>query len=765
MRCLYCGKELALLKRWTGGGEFCSDAHRQRYQEEYNQLALNRLLQAKPLEPKPPEAKPASKPGESKQAPPQPVAEPVKAAQPAAKASPPPVKTFTPPPPMEEPKPAPQAIEREVETYSAPPAPEPMAVEAQGEPAPAEASFLVEMPVAAEPGVAAVAASETDFERSHVPVLPSLATDAWGSALAAAGQVAFQPSIRVLDYAARLSESRLEVRDFVRTAPMVEFGMAVAGETGIVETSEEPMDILIFPQPPQESPPVWTEPETEFAFETELGPLARAIFRTTGLEDSENGEVSVPVEAAPAFEAPAPEPAALKPPPAAPATPAKPAAREFARPAAPVVASTPSPSISTALRPPVAKPAPPAPPAVIAEKKADPVPERAVKPLPVTLHGIAAGRGKPVQVFPAVSGGVDLQVPRSNAMPLRPVMTLGPALPKEVTAKEAREERKPAERTVMVKPDPKKQQRPDPRFSNGKMRKPEPEKAEPEKKSAGVAAAVKEPEPARRAEAAVKQPEPAPKKTETVREAPQQSTPAPPPAKPYNQPDLGLPSLSLEASGSFWTRLPPAGKAGAGLAVALAIGGILFALSRGGNGTAASTGPHVVEGPALTGPAMDSGWITDWGAEAGVRKEHDISVLRPSLNLADYRIEFEAQIETKAIGWVYRAKDGKNYYVNKLEIVKPGLQPTVALVRFAVINGEEQPRAQFPLTMASHLDTMYKIRFDAVGDRFTTYVQDQKVDEWTDDRLKMGGIGLFSERGERMSLKGTVNVIPLVIKR
>ena len=35
MRCLFCGKELALLKRWTGGGEFCSDAHRQRYQEEF----------------------------------------------------------------------------------------------------------------------------------------------------------------------------------------------------------------------------------------------------------------------------------------------------------------------------------------------------------------------------------------------------------------------------------------------------------------------------------------------------------------------------------------------------------------------------------------------------------------------------------------------------------------------------------------------------------------------------------------------------------
>ena len=45
----------------------------------------------------------------------------------------------------------------------------------------------------------------------------------------------------------------------------------------------------------------------------------------------------------------------------------------------------------------------------------------------------------------------------------------------------------------------------------------------------------------------------------------------------------------------------------------------------------------------------------------------------------------QGQIETKAIGWVFRAADPKNYYVAKIEIVKPGLEPTVALVRFAVI--------------------------------------------------------------------------------
>src|ERR1035437_3270680 len=51
MRCLYCGNELALLKKLTGYGEFCSEAHRQKYQEQFNRLALTRLLQGQDAEP------------------------------------------------------------------------------------------------------------------------------------------------------------------------------------------------------------------------------------------------------------------------------------------------------------------------------------------------------------------------------------------------------------------------------------------------------------------------------------------------------------------------------------------------------------------------------------------------------------------------------------------------------------------------------------------------------------------------------------------
>jgi hypothetical protein len=42
---------------------------------------------------------------------------------------------------------------------------------------------------------------------------------------------------------------------------------------------------------------------------------------------------------------------------------------------------------------------------------------------------------------------------------------------------------------------------------------------------------------------------------------------------------------------------------------------------------------------------------------------------------------------------------------------------------------------------------------------------DQKIDEWTDSRISSGGVGLYSESGESLSMKGGLNVVPLVVKR
>src|SRR6266849_1436029 len=245
MRCLYCGKELALLKRLTGG-EFCSDAHRQRYQEEYNQLALNRLLQAKPpgelkspsTEAKAPESKTPEitkpkddlRPLETKRA----QETPGPGQQPIQERATPPVS------------PAP----------AAPPSPEPPG--AKPEPEGIAPGFLVDLPVPVMAKVMPMPAPELDL-------LPSgeREFDAVQIEPVAAGKVRFQPLPRVVDCSTRPREKGVELREFPRTTPIVEVRLGPAGETGL-ETSARPMEIQFLPQPPPESPLWRQEAEKEF---------------------------------------------------------------------------------------------------------------------------------------------------------------------------------------------------------------------------------------------------------------------------------------------------------------------------------------------------------------------------------------------------------------------------------------------------------------------------------------------------------------------
>jgi hypothetical protein len=142
--------------------------------------------------------------------------------------------------------------------------------------------------------------------------------------------------------------------------------------------------------------------------------------------------------------------------------------------------------------------------------------------------------------------------------------------------------------------------------------------------------------------------------------------------------------------------------------------GVVLIMAKGGGSPARAEGPRLVEaGPAL--PITESGWIMNWAAgEAGVRKTRDISVLRASLNLTDYRVDLQGQIETKGMGWIVRAMNAKNFCVLRLEIIKPGLEPVVNFVRFSMVGGEEQSRLSLRLPFPVRIDTMYKIRTEVV---------------------------------------------------
>jgi len=231
-------------------------------------------------------------------------------------------------------------------------------------------------------------------------------------------------------------------------------------------------------------------------------------------------------------------------------------------------------------------------------------------------------------------------------------------------------------------------------------------------------------------------------------------------AAPYEGPDLGLPTLNLNTSGGFWSRSPVAVKIGA-IAAVLAIAGGIFLAARGGlSEPAANNGPRIVDaGPAL--PAVGNDWLADFSP----RHARQVTVLRDSLHLADYRMEFSSQIEAGALGWVFRARDSVTFYVAKLEVVRPGPNPTLAVAHFAVIGGEDQAAVRRPLAITAQPDTVYKIRFQALGNHFTTWIQDQQVDDWTDDQIASGAVGLFAELGERSVLQGKFSVVPLAVKK
>ncbi len=796
MRCLYCGKELALLKRWTGGGEFCSDAHRQRYQEEYNQLALNRLLQAKP---------PTKAEGPDAEA---------KSTKPSTVAGPS-IEVTAPPElavlkisegartkPVYHEEPSLVAL-REAASDRAPvlvsaPAAAPLYVEPVAEePAPAElAAFLVEMPVVALADVAPMSHPDLEF-LDAVAALPNrtfeplnLQRDSYQ--LETAGLVAFEPFNRTSNHTASgTRERKVEVRDFVRTAPIVEIDLSPAGETGL-ETTSEAMDILIFPQPPQGLPVLWQEPPVGFVGgETELGALARLSFSATGFAGEDNATEADHASALAVAQPPAIEDIVQ----VVSADVASDIHVDIPEDSHVEVAAEPVPEV---LPEPTAQAAPkpePQPEPVVIEaavieaaevQAAKPevetqteqiiapeepkmvLPELLTTPLPLTHHVSAPGKGKPAQVFASAANAVEVQVPRSTSLPLRAVMTFGPA-PILVKNEVKPEPKKPASAPV----------RPDPRLANVKLRGVALEVKEDNKPTVKIAEPVKETAPALKQVAkteisgAAKSPVKESKQDkkleakETVRlkeEAKQAAaTPASLSAPYTGSSDLGLPRLNLQSSSGFLGQLPALAKVGIVVVLLAGIGGLIAYSSKSGGAATTSAAGTIVAGSAL--PAGEAGWITDWGSDPGVRRTRQISILRSSQTLTDYRIEMTGQIESKAIGWVFRAQDPKNFYVTKLEIVKPGLEPTVALVRFAIINGEEQAHAQLPLPMKVRLDTMYKIRFDALGNHFTTYVQDQKIDDWTDDHIRTGGVGFYRERGEDATLKGGMNVVPLIVRK
>lgn len=146
--------------------------------------------------------------------------------------------------------------------------------------------------------------------------------------------------------------------------------------------------------------------------------------------------------------------------------------------------------------------------------------------------------------------------------------------------------------------------------------------------------------------------------------------------------------------------------------------------------------------------ASSSNSAADWNVASGVLRPGKLRLWKPSLSLADYRFDFQGQIENRALGWAFRASNTQNYYASKLALIGPGNSPAGEIIRYAVLNGKESSRSEFPLPILISRTTSYKIRVEVKGDFFVTSIDGRVVDTWRDARLRSGGVGFFADKGE-----------------
>jgi len=810
MRCLYCGKELALLKRLTGGGDFCSDAHKQSYQEEYNRLALSRLLQAQ-------NKGQQSVRSAAQTAPPPPEAS-VVVAEP----------TLEPAPVLEESgiQPAVAALEVAVTEAETPVVPE-VAEDAGGqedlalseEPEPVEtAGFLLE-PLAFAPWPEELPKQETPYAESWLELSSGPAMSEWQLQNGAAYTL-FSADLLALelppepasmgDYAGPVG---LPAESFAAISPAAP-SSATPRASKIANRSQFPVGGATV----MDVEPALADQDPDFSLVQAIAFEASVLLDDSALLELSPDDLDIPAgeagvtelggeddhdtprsslaalsrlhqelvehdevtDAAEVIASPEPEPDAE---PEAVAEIVEPEAQEIE------AGETPKPKFTTDLFEIPIKTFQPGKAALMGgdlltsdtPPLLPPMNSLPLRPRIALAHGyIPPASAPPLSETKQAASAASPQraqggskSPSSGKPPARLIQPKQPAS----LAKAAQPAAKPEPRTPVP---PKLVATKDATRSATKPAPPQPDavaeaSAPNVPEVASVASRTQEKSALKTAPAVTAEAPPAEvPKEDVAKPAIEAAKPKPEPAKPAPAVDQSkvdqsrvdqakvdqskkdtVPSFGIaQSSSSSWIGSL---KVKLGLGIGILVIACTYFLGWGGAkpGKSANTNTSVLadgSGPSII--MGEGGWVEGWGGDpAGIHVGRQITIYRPSLKLSDYRLEFQGSIDANSVGWVFRASDPENYYAMKLMTVSSGLSPKVALFKYLVANGKQNQVGRVPIDLAVQPDTEFSVRVDVRGPQFTTYIQGQQVDTWTDDQLKIGGAGFLNERDERGKVK------------
>jgi len=216
--------------------------------------------------------------------------------------------------------------------------------------------------------------------------------------------------------------------------------------------------------------------------------------------------------------------------------------------------------------------------------------------------------------------------------------------------------------------------------------------------------------------------------------------------------DQAGPDFTISAATEASTGMGTGAKIGMAAGVLVVAGAIGFFALTGGDSTAAvakaptaqaSSAPAVATAGLVLGEA---GWSTDNVVDGKGRRVRQLSVYRPTVQTTDYRVEFQAAIDFRAVGWAVRAANTRNHMVLRIVHEKGN---KARLVRFAVVDGQAGAAVEKELPFPVSFGMLYRVRMDAVGSRFSVTINDKKVEEWNETRPATGGFGVVNEGTER----------------
>jgi hypothetical protein len=150
--------------------------------------------------------------------------------------------------------------------------------------------------------------------------------------------------------------------------------------------------------------------------------------------------------------------------------------------------------------------------------------------------------------------------------------------------------------------------------------------------------------------------------------------------------------------------------------------------------------------------------LQEWGREAtwrmdgGVARPARLALWKPTMGKADYDLEFGGQIDQRAISWVFRAENEREYYASKIVLHRPGEISGASIHRYVVHGSEAVSRIELPLPVILQRNHPYQFTVAVKGNRFRTFIDGHVIDDWTDNRHRTGGVGFYSDPGEMAGL-------------